>query len=371
MSPVELQRPLRVLHFVTGGMSGATQVAIDLVEASRANPGIDPLLVLRRKRQTPQAAYEALKNRGLPLATVSGALNALSIWQLAQICKRVQPDVLVAHGFPEHILGRHAGVLAGVPRLIHVEHNSRERYSWSRLKQARWLAGRTESIVGVSEGVKLQLLQQGFPADRVMCIPNGIKLERFAAADAVPAAQRRPDIVMCARFSSQKDHLTAIRALGVLRDRGLPHRLVLAGDGKARYREQAKALAQELRLGEQVVFAGRVDDVPALLMSSRVGLLSTHFEGMPLALLEAMAAACAVVATDVVGVRELLQHGRTGLLVPENDASALAEALIQLLSDDALANELGRAARCQALQEHGLGLMRQRYEDLILRQHPV
>jgi glycosyltransferase involved in cell wall biosynthesis len=371
LNSAEPRRPLRVLHFVTGGMSGATQVAIDLVQASQANPDIAPLLVLRRKRQTPKATYEALKTRGLPLATVSGALNALSIWQLAQICKRVQPDVLVAHGFPEHILGRHAGVLAGVPHLIHVEHNSRERYSWSRLKQAQWLAGRTDSIVGVSEGVRLQLLQRGFPADRVLCIPNGIALERFAAADAVPAAQRRPDIVMCARFSSQKDHLTAIRAIGLLRDRGLHNRLVLAGDGKARYREQAQALAGELRLGEQVVFAGRVDDVPALLMSSRIGLLSTHFEGMPLALLEAMAAACAVVATDVVGVREVLRHGQTGLLVPENDAPALAEALIQLLTDDARANELGHAARRQALQEHGLGLMRQRYEALILRQRKV
>lgn len=370
MSPVEPRRPMRVIHFVTGGMSGATQVAIDLVEASQANPGIAPLLVLRRKRQTPQAAYDALKARGLPLATVSGALNALSIWQLAQICRRVQPDVLVAHGFPEHILGRHAGVLAGVPRLIHVEHNSRERYSWSRLKQAHWLAGRTESIVGVSEGVRLQLLQRGFPIDRVVCIPNGIPLERFASADAMPAAQRRPDIVMCARYSSQKDHLTAIRAVGILRDQGLPNRLVFAGDGKARYRDQARALAGQLGLGEQVVFAGRVGDVPALLMSSRIGLLSTHFEGMPLALLEAMASACAVVATEVVGVREVLRHGQTGLLVPENDAPALAEALVRLLSDDPLANQLGGAARHQALQDHGLDLMRRRYEDLILRQRP-
>jgi glycosyltransferase involved in cell wall biosynthesis len=365
------QQPLRVLHFVTGGMSGATQVAIDLVQASRTNPAIEPLLVLRHKRQTALSTYDALKSQGVPLELVSGALHVLSIWQLARICKRVQPDVLVAHGFPEHILGRHAGLIAGVPRLIHVEHNSRERYSASRLRQAKWLAQRTESIVGVSQGVKAQLLKLGFPSEHVRCIPNGIDLARFGADAEVPAAQRQADIVMCARFSSQKDHLTAIRAMAVLRDQGFTNRLLLAGDGKARHRAKAQRLATELRLGEQVIFMGRCSDVPALLMASRIGLLSTHYEGMPLAMLEAMAAGCAVVASDVVGVREVLSHGATGLLVPENDARVLAKLLVQLLQDNEQSNRLGRAARQQALQAHGLPLMRQRYEDLLLSRRPA
>jgi glycosyltransferase involved in cell wall biosynthesis len=218
----------------------------------------------------------------------------------------------------------------------------------------------------VSEGVKSQLLARGFPAERVISIPNGIALERFAQADKVPASQRRADIVMCARFSSQKDHLTAIKAFALLRDRGFTQRLVLAGEGKARYLRRAQELAAELRLGEQVVFAGRCPDVPGLLMASRIGLLSTHFEGMPLALLEYMAAGCAVVASGVVGVREVLAHGKTGLCVPESEPVALAEALAQLLSDDSLCDRLGGAARLQALQAHGLALMRQRYEALLL-----
>jgi glycosyltransferase involved in cell wall biosynthesis len=366
MSVQTMHRPLRVLHFVTGGMSGATQVAIDLVESSRGNPAIEPCLVLRRKRQTPLSAYEALRARGLTVETISGVLNAVSIWQLAQLCRRVKPDVLVAHGFPEHILGRHAGLLAGVPRLIHVEHNSRERYTWSRLRQAQWLARRTEHIVGVSDGVKDQLLLCGFPEQRVLSIPNGIDLDRFVDADAVAPTQRLPQVVMCARFSSQKDHLTAIRAMALLRDRGVRGRLLLAGEGKARYRQQAQALVGELRLGDQVELLGRVADVPGLLMRSRVGLLSTHYEGMPLALLEYMAAGCAVVASDVVGVREVLTRGQTGLLVPQNDASALADALAQTLTDDALTDRLARAARARALAAHGLPLMRQRYEQLLL-----
>lgn len=366
MSIHNKQRPLRVLHFVTGGFSGATQVAIDLVKASMNNPLIEPMLVMRRKRQTAQAKYDELVQQGLPLAVVTGVLNTMSIWQLAKVCREFQADVLVAHGFPEHIIGRHAGVLAGIPRLMHVEHNSRERYSWFRLKQAQWLAKRSEHIIGVSEGVKTQLLARGFPADRVMSIPNGIALSPFELADQQLTASRQADIVMCARFSSQKDHLTAIHAMGILRDKGFKNRLMLAGGGKARYLKAAKALSHALKLEDQVIFMGHCSDVPALLMSSRIGLLSTHFEGMPLAVLEYMAAGCAVVASDVVGVREVLSNGKTGLLVPENNAEALAQALMQLLSDDALSNYLGQAARQQALNSHGLPLMRKRYEDLLL-----
>jgi glycosyltransferase involved in cell wall biosynthesis len=363
-----LARPIRVLHFVSGGFSGATQVAIDLVRASLGHTDIQPLLVLRRKRQTPATRYNELAHSGVPLETVSGALNMLSIWQLAQVCKRFQPDVLVAHGFPEHILGRHAGVLAGVPRLIHVEHNARERYSWLRLQQARWLAKRTQHIVGVSDGVKASLLSLGFPADRVMSIPNGIDLERFDSAQIRPTNERQPEIVMCARFSGQKDHLTAIHAMALLRDKGHVNRLMLAGGGKAKHLKQAQALVAALQLQDQVVFMGHCRDMPDLLMQRRIGLLSTHYEGMPLAMLEYMAAGCAVVATDVVGVKEILQHGHTGWLVPEGDAPALAHGLINLLGDDALARRLGEAARQQAVAAHGLPLMRQRYESLL--KHP-
>jgi glycosyltransferase involved in cell wall biosynthesis len=372
-SSADPPRALRVLHFVSGGFSGATQVAADLVRASLGRSDLEPLLVLRHKRQTAPARYEALRQQGLPVALVTGTLNLLSIWQLSRICKRFQPDVLVAHGFPEHILGRHAGVLASVPRLIHVEHNARERYSWSRLKQARWLAERTEHIVGVSQGVATHLGELGFAAGKVMAIPNGIELSRFEGADASTADQRQPEIVMCARFSGQKDHLTAIRAMALLRDRGLTQRLLFAGSGKARYLKQAQTLVKQLKLDEQVAFLGQCRDVPKLLMHCRIGLLSTHYEGMPLAMLEYMAAGCAVVATDVVGVKEIIEHDNTGLLVPEGDAPALANALERVLDNDELASRLGQAARAKAVAEHGLPLMRQRYEALLMnsRSDPI
>ncbi|WP_019561303.1 MULTISPECIES: glycosyltransferase [Caldimonas] len=341
-------------------------MAIDLVDAALSSARTEPLLVLRRKPQTPRSRIDALKERGMPVATVASWPHALTVWQLVRLCRKFRPQVLVAHGFSEHLWGRYAGLWAKVPALVHVEHNSRERYTPWRLAQARWLARRTARIVGVSEGVREQLLRLGFPQDRTVAIPNGIRLERFAQADEHPLEAREPGIVMAARFAKQKDHATLLQAIAVLKTRGWTPPVWLAGGGKPRHLEAAQQLCHRLGLDGQVHFLGHCSDLPGLLMSQRICVLSTHYEGMPLSLVEGMAAGCAVVGTAVPGVRELIDHGHNGLLVPHEDPVALADALCELLSDAAKASRLARQGRQTALNRHGLDLMQRRYETLFL-----
>jgi glycosyltransferase involved in cell wall biosynthesis len=352
---------LRVIHFVTGGFSGATQVALDLVRAAQADPGTEALLVLRRKRQADPARIEALRREGLQVEVVPGWLHLATVVGMVGVCKRFRPDVLVAHGFSEHLWGRYAGLWAKVPALVHVEHNSRERYSWWRLQQARWLARRTALIVGCSEGVRDVLLGLGFPPQRTVAIPNGVKLGAFDGADAHPYAQRVPGVVMSARFARQKDHETLIRAVAVLRERGLTPPVMLAGAGKQRYRVHAERLVRELGLQSQVQFLGHCPTVPALLMGHQIFVLSTHYEGMPLALVEAMAAGCAVVGSAVVGVKEMLRDGVDGKLAPPADSAALADAIEALLRDPAQAAQLAAAARQRALSDFSVAQMAARY----------
>lgn len=357
----------RVLHFVTGGFSGgATQVAIALVRAAREQGRMEPLLVLRRKRRTDPARIAELQAQGVPLEVVPGWSHIATVLALVRLCRRWKPDVLVAHGFSEHLWGRYAGLLAGVPALVHVEHNTRERYTRWRLAQSRWLARRTARIVGCSEGVRQVLLAMGMPAARTVAISNGIATAPFADAPAHVLAAREPGIVMVARFSRQKDHATLLRALALLRTRGLSPPLLLAGAGKAMHRRPLEKLAAELGLQAQVRFLGLHRDVPALLMRHRIGVLSTHYEGMPLALIEAMAAGCAVVGSAVPGVREVIRDGVDGLLVPESDARALADALERLLRDDALATRLGAAAHARAMRDFSRERMHADYEAMLL-----
>lgn len=354
----------RVAHFVTGGFSGATQVAVDLcLPALQAGP-FEPVLILRRKRHTPMERVDALRAQGLAVHLVPDWSHLLTILLLSRLLRALKPQVLLAHGFPEHLIGRHAGRQARVPTLIHVEHNSRERYTpWSRW-QSRWLARHTAAIVGVSDGVRQVLLAQGLPPQKTLAIPNGVDLSRFAQ----PPVEREPGLLMSARFARQKDQPTLIRALALLAGQtGLRPTLRLAGGGTTRARGHAERLVAELGLAGQVQFLGHHRDMPGLLMSQRIYVLATHYEGMPLALVEGMAAGCACIASDVVGVRGVIEHGVTGLLVPEGDAQALADAIALLLRDDALSARLGHAARARALAEHGLPLMCQRYQDLIER----
>jgi glycosyltransferase involved in cell wall biosynthesis len=323
--------------------------------------------VLRRKRRTVPARIDELRDAGVPLEVVPGWSHVATVAALVALCRRWKPDVLVAHGFSEHLWGRYAGLLAHVPALVHVEHNTRERYTRWRLAQARWLARRTARIVGCSEGVRQVLLDLGMPGDRTIAIPNGIRIAPFADADAHPLAMRERGIVMVARFSKQKDHATLVRALALLRERGLSPRLLFAGAGKRAHREPVERLVREMGLDAQVDFLGLHRDVPGLLMRHRLCVLSTHYEGMPLALIEGMAAACAVVGSAVPGVRETLRDGIDGRLVPESDPRALADVLEQLLRDDAEATRLAVAAREAALTRYSRERMAADYEAMLLQ----
>ena len=364
---MKMKRRVRVLQFVTGGFSGgATQVAIALTTAAMQGDTVEPLLVLRRKRHTDPGRISELVSAGVPVQQVPGWSHAATVAALVRVCREFKPDVLVAHGFSEHLWGRYAGLLAGVPHLVHVEHNTRERYTRWRLVQTRWLAKRTDRIVGCSEGVRQVLLEMGMPPERTIAIANGIRVEPFADADARAFSERTPGIVMVARFSKQKDHATLLRAVALLRERGLTPPVLLAGGGKARHRAPLEALAGQLGVAEQVQFLGVHRDVPGLLMGHQICVLSTHYEGMPLALIEGMAAGCAVIGSAVPGVREVIRDGIDGRLVPEGEAGALADALQALLENPDESAQLGKQARATALKDYSRTRMNDAYEALFL-----
>ena len=327
---------------------------------------IEPLLILRTKRRTPPERIAELTAEGLPMKLVSGLTHGSVIKQLVGLCDQFKPDIFVAHGFSEHIWGRMAALEANVPSMVHVEHNTRERYNSRRLAQTHALAPFTDAFVGVSEGVKEALLHMGMPPARTLAIPNGINLAPFKTALEHELPTREPGIVMVARFSKQKDHITLLQALHILKQRGYTPTLHLAGGGGARHRKVVQDYVTKAELDDQVIFHGVHRDIPGLLMSNQVCVMATHWEGMPLALLEGMAAGCAVIASDVPGVREVIHHGVDGLLVAESDPYLLADALQAVLTQPGYGRQLGINAHHQAFREHGRDQMNTRYNDLLM-----
>lgn len=349
-------RPLRVLHFVSGGFSGATQVAIDLCGD---DAGQDTFLVLRRRIMDPTERVRALRAKGLRVEVVPRWSHLVTILALRRLCLQWKPDVLVAHGFSEHLWGRYAALLAGVPCIVQIEHNVRERYGRWRLWQSLWLAQRTDRIVGVSRAVEDVLVRLGHPPERCMTIHNGIELSRWTKGQ--PWAQREAAIVMPARFARQKDHRTLIEALVPLKALGHRPTVYFAGEGKASWRKEAEQLAARLGVQDQVQCLGHVQDLPALLGRVKLCVLSTHYEGLGLGLIEGMASGCCGVGTDVEGVREIITHGHNGLLVPHADAQALARTLAELLGDDARTQALAAVGQAHVHAAFDRQRMRQQY----------
>lgn len=349
-------RPLRVLHFVSGGFSGATQVAIDLCGD---DAGQDTFLVLRRRIMDPTERVRALRAKGLRVEVVPRWSHTVTILALRRLCLEWKPDVLVAHGFSEHLWGRYAALLAGVPCIVQIEHNVRERYGRWRLWQSLWLAQRTDRIVGVSRAVEDVLVRLGHPPERCMTIHNGIELSRWTKSQ--PWAQREAAIVMPARFARQKDHRTLIEALVPLKALGHRPTVYFAGEGKASWRKEAEQLAARLGVQDQVQCLGHVQDLPALLGRVKLCVLSTHYEGLGLGLIEGMASGCCGVGTDVEGVREIITHGHNGLLVPHADAQALARTLAELLGDDARTQALAAVGQAHVHAAFDRQRMRQQY----------
>ncbi len=317
---------LRVLYFGSGGGKGVTHMMVNLAIGHARGGRVEPLLVFRRKRAPLAAVFRRqLEEAGVRFVEVVPRPKFITLAQLKRVIRDFRPDALIAQGYPDHIWGRLAGLQTGVPLILQVEQNH-EHYSWLNLRRSRRLAQQSDAIIAVSQAVAANLRRLGMPADKLRVIHNAVRLDRFQAA-MQPWAAREAAVISTARFGRQKDHATLLRAIAVLRGRGRPVRLKMAGGGKRLQHWHARWLAWRLGLGGLVDFLGRRDDVPTLIGSHRVFVLSTHFEGLPLGLLEAMASGCAAIGTRAPGVEELIEHGRNAFLAEPGDAESLADCI--------------------------------------------
>jgi glycosyltransferase involved in cell wall biosynthesis len=236
-------------------------------------------------------------------------------------------------------------------RLLHEPH-------WlHRLKRAgyrlcyRLLSGGADGFIAVSDGVRYALLSQVSPEpDRVFTIRNGVDLGRFARSGdkkalcsdlGLPASSTL--VVTVGRLVEPKGHRYLIDSAGPVLSRFPEVHFLLIGDGELRAELEGKAA--RLGLSGHVHFLGSRNEVAGLLAAADLFVLPSLWEGLPVALLEAMAAAKPVVATAVAGTDEAVITGQTGLVVPPADSQALAEAISQLLSQPAQAQAMGQAAR--------------------------
>ncbi len=214
----------------------------------------------------------------------------------------------------------------------------------------RWVTRHALSRAGAVTATGMRLAEATLPhmpaGKAVTVIPYGVDLERFAPETRAPkAGEARVVVGAVARLSPEKgfDHL--LRAVAMLRDRGVDVDVVLAGDGPAR--ERLQGLAEELGLGDRVEFTGEIahEAVPAMLARFDIFAMPSTWEGFGVGAIEASAMRVPVVASDVHGIPDVVDDGETGALVPPADPGALANAIGQLAGDAALRERMGNAGR--------------------------
>lgn len=291
-------------------------------------------------------------------------------WRLWRALRALKPDLVQTYNIGTLDLAPIVK-LAGVRRLVHAEHGrdaaDPRGESSKYLRLRRWMAPFIDRYVAVAPDLQHWLIEHaGISRAKVAYIANGINAEAFDVSRAHSAPRRLlgefapPGSVLVghvARLDKVKDQAGLVQAFELLR-KACAHadcRLILAGEGPQR--DELERLIAELGLTGTVRLLGTRDDVAELLAECDVFALSSIAEGMPVTLLEAMAASLPVVATDVGSVSLVVEAGVTGTLVPAVDPPAMAEALRAYVMDEALRHQHGAAGCARVAARFSLSAM--------------
>ena len=299
-------------------------------------------------------------------------LDPAGMWRLARFIRDHRIDLVQIHGLRAEIAGRVVARLAGGCRIIGTIHSVDP---WRRTVHS--LADRaTRPLVSAHVAVCRAALDAALARGEVSAggpahvIPIGVPLPPAVAPAEVAAlraalgipADAFPVVGVLANLRTMKGHAEMIRAAASLRGRFPRMRIICAGSDTSG--GSVPALAREHGVDDVVLFPGFVRETAALLAGLDIFALPSHWEGLPVSIIEAMHARRAVVATRVGGIPELITDGADGLLVAPRDADALAAAIAALADDEALRDRLGVAARTRARAEFSVERMVERYQAL-------
>lgn len=297
-----------------------------------------------------------------------GLLRA--VFRLNQEFRKRGTRVVHSYLFHANLVGTLAARLARVPVAL-TSKRSLDTYPTVLERWACKVSNRlADRVTANAEEVRRHAHEiEGCSLDKIVVIPNGVDLTRFAATVATPPVEL-PDsgpIVGCVgRLSGKKGHTDLLEAAALVLRRRPGTTFVFVGDGTLR--SQLRAQADGLGLNGQVRFVGHVSDPVPLLYRMNLFVLPSRIEGMSNALLEAMAANRAVVATSVGGNPEVVVDGVTGLLVPPRDPARLADAVVTLLGDPERASAMGAAGRARVEACYSVQAMLRQMEELYRRE---
>ncbi len=337
----------RILYVITDLEVGGVPLHIFRLALHVRDAGYQPT-VISLKDGGPVAS--SLCEAGIPVESchARGGWDVRVFKRLASLIAGQQPDIVHSFLFHANLASRWAAKSAGIPvdhvvceiQTVEVE---RKWHLWVD----RWTYDGCRFTIGNSPSVIEHLARFAhIPRDRLRLVRGGIDVARIDAAkqankEELGLPHDVPIILWVGRLDPSKGLFQLVASFDAVQKKSKAH-LVLVGDGQLR--EQLRHEIAKRNLQSSVHLLGSRNDVPSLLKIADLFVFPSMTEGLPNALLEAMAAGCAIVTTDVPGCRDLIENERTGLVVPYGDTQRLADAMLRLLNDARLARQFGSNA---------------------------
>lgn len=349
---------LRVAQLIESlEMGGAERLAVQIANARAAAGDLSHLIVLsgpgplsQRIQPNVRVRYLDFRRASLGNPLAFGVSVTRGYRRLAKQIAQDSIDVLHTH-LPEANFWGLCLAARGCCAAIATVHNNQEFHYGKadhplRYRLRRWgyrqMLRRCAAVVAVSTEVRTSLVQElavnDEEAGRIVVIPNGVEIpdplpeaiqERTRARYGIPPGD--PLVLAAGRLTEQKNFVALLEAVARLRSRRILCRVLIAGDGPQRAYLDRRLV--EMKLEDQVSLTGNVDDLQDLMRAADVFVLSSLWEGLPLVLLEAMAAGLPVVGTRIKGIAEIVEDGVSGLLAEPGDVEGLARAIATLLGD--------------------------------------
>jgi glycosyltransferase involved in cell wall biosynthesis len=345
---------IRILHVITWlGVGGAERLV--LMAATRLpSAQFESAVCCFTKRGPFGDDAERLGVKVWCLGEFPSLRHPLVLFQLYRIIREFRPDIVHTHLQAPNLYGRLMAFAARVPVVVTSEHNVYTAKARRYIFVERLLARRTNAIIAVSEEVRRFLSAQlGLNPSQIQLVENGIATEH-PSPERVDALRQQLELPAgavvlgtVASLTAKKGHAYLLQALAALSDRGIVCTLLLAGDGPERQALEARAV--RLGISGQVRFLGVQPHVADVLAVMDIFVLPSITEGLPLALLEAMAATKPVIATAVGGIPEVITTGVNGMLVEREAVQPLADAIETLVTMPGLRALYGERARATVL----------------------
>ena len=364
-------RAMRVMFLSTSmGMGGADKQLLSAAQLMHAQ-GHDVCIVSLTELGPMglEARSQGIRTESLDMRR--GVPDPRGLIRLIRLVRAWKPDVLHSHMVHANLMARAVRLFARVPVIVSTIHNI---YEGGPLWMAAYRVsnGLVDHMTIISEAAADRFVKEGIvPRELLTCVPNGVDTERFRQVTPETRQALRSSIgvddrfvwLAVGRFEIAKDYPNMLHAFAQVCQRDSNAVLLLVGHGSLQ--QETESLAQSLGLGDRIRFLGVRSDVPEVMAAADGYVMSSAWEGMPIALLEAGAAGLPIVATRVGGNHEVVRDGESGFLVPPRDAAALGQAMLRLMEQaPARRRDMGERGREHVRVHYGLGRVVERWQDL-------